>query len=579
MKKVNHIMVDPIHPIRKYSACSLVELAARAKACSQFICLVILLGCCGTLEAKNYFVRPGGTGTKNGADWDNAWDGSAIGKLSPGDCVYLAGGTYSNIKYGNSSGSSTNPIIFRKVLKTDSEAIAATGWKESFDSTVTTNSGSSYTGTAWVTIDGRIPGGIIWKIVDGDLGLWISSCGDGIRIQYINFKGPGWGPYGNYAVNLTSGGNHYVGHCVFDGVIQQLSFGGGNNITVEYCQFLNAGPGTSSSHSDMIYIGGGGSNWVFRYNYFYNSYSQAFFWSNGGGSAEVYIYGNVAIFGPNGNGRFIETYQDEKWGDFHIYNNTFAGWDTAVNFRGSTAVNSELKNNIFYHTNWANESGWSGHIQSSHNGYSSKMPSGESNSIVNTADPFVDSSDRTVSAQNWQLVAGSWPTGKGISLPAPYDKDMNGNSFANNMGAFGPGTGPAPSPAPTATPPGPTPTPSPTPTPAAKFRAGDTVTPTAIVNVRSTPAGTVLGTHKPGDTGTVQAGPEYAPLKQDVYWYQITWGTNPKEGWSGDDDLIKAVGPTPAPTPNPTPTPVEQTYDKWIKKQNDWTKANPPTPD
>jgi hypothetical protein len=81
----------------------------------------------------------------------------------------------------------------------------------------------------------------------------------------------------------------------------------------------------------------------------------------------------------------------------------------------------------------------------------------------------------------------------------------------------------------------------------------------------------------------VTAGPEMVPLKQDVNWYEINWTSSPATGWSGDDDLAKTAAPQPTPTPPPQPTPTpppgSPTYDKWIQKQNDWTKQNPPTPD
>lgn len=37
--------------------------------------------------------------------------------------------------------------------------------------------------------------------------------------------------------------------------------------------------------------------------------------------------------------------------------------------------------------------------------------------------------------------------------------------------------------------------------------------------------------------------------------------------------------PRPTPTPTPTPPPSSQTFEDWIKQQNDWIRANPPTPD
>jgi hypothetical protein len=55
----------------------------------------------------------------------------------------------------------------------------------------------------------------------------------------------------------------------------------------------------------------------------------------------------------------------------------------------------------------------------------------------------------------------------------------------------------------------------------------------------------------------------------------------PAEGYSGDDDLIKTVAPSPTPSPSASPTPV--TYKNWTGKLNantsDWIGKNPPYPD
>ena len=121
-----------------------------------------------------------------------------------------------------------------------------------------------------------------------------------------------------------------------------------------------------------------------------------------------------------------------------------------------------------------------------------------------------------------------------------------------------------------------------------KFKTGDWVSPTAEVNVRNAPGGTIVGTHAPGDLGIVVSGPETAPLPQkaDVNWYLIDWTTAPVSGHTGDDDLAKAAAPpqpTPTPTPpNPTPTPAV-TWKEWTNKLNadisKWIEAHPPYPD
>jgi rubredoxin len=71
-----------------------------------------------------------------------------------------------------------------------------------------------------------------------------------------------------------------------------------------------------------------------------------------------------------------------------------------------------------------------------------------------------------------------------------------------------------------------------------RFKVGDSVTPTKLVNVRANPAGDLLGTHNVGETGVVKAGPVAADFNEiPVNWYYIEWPTDPTNGWSGDDNL------------------------------------------
>ena len=64
------------------------------------ILLFVSLLLAGSADAANWYVRPGGAGSKTGTDWNNAWNLSGTGGIawsgvSAGDTVWLAGGTYS----------------------------------------------------------------------------------------------------------------------------------------------------------------------------------------------------------------------------------------------------------------------------------------------------------------------------------------------------------------------------------------------------------------------------------------------------------------------------------------------------
>jgi hypothetical protein len=83
--------------------------------------------------------------------------------------------------------------------------------------------------------------------------------------------------------------------------------------------------------------------------------------------------------------------------------------------------------------------------------------------------------------------------------------------------------------------------------PSTKFTIGQQVTPTATVNVRSTPAGTLLGTQAAGAVATVVGGPTSAVLSGVTYiWWNLDF-TSGVDGWTGEDNLAAYTAPPPSP--------------------------------
>ncbi len=87
------------------------------------------------------------------------------------------------------------------------------------------------------------------------------------------------------------------------------------------------------------------------------------------------------------------------------------------------------------------------------------------------------------------------------------------------------------------------------------FAVGNRVQANGVVNVRSTPAGTVLGTQASGSQGTIIGGPQTASLSGTSYtWWNVNWDTG-FDGWVADIGLtlVPAAPTTSSVVPNSYP--------------------------
>jgi len=82
------------------------------------------------------------------------------------------------------------------------------------------------------------------------------------------------------------------------------------------------------------------------------------------------------------------------------------------------------------------------------------------------------------------------------------------------------------------------------PPPTPKFKVGDhvttTTTPPSGVNIRSTPAGTVIGQQPIGANGTVVSGPVVGP--DGITYWQVSFATGPS-GWVREPYLVLSTPP------------------------------------
>ncbi len=460
-----------------------------------------ILAFAGSAFSADWYVRPSSTGAATGTDWNNAWSIPNLnvnwGRVSAGDTIWMAGGTYTSGINFTKSGSAGNPITLKRVRSSDSVPTTAPGWNSSFDSQVvitpsndpcfewSTNAGS------YVTIDGRFPYGIRAGF-DNSANAFIGgavfhSSADvtDILIQYCDLHGPAGSTSGDFnfqgdnaVVNVRSGevNNLTISRCDLHGAAN-IFYNLSNNLTnftVEYCDIRDNRSSNSGIHANIFYNTSTAHDLVFRYNKIHNWQVEGFCLWAGAASAAWYFYGNVfydpatsvaTCFWPGSNTA------NQAQGPIYLYNNTFV--DCAITSGQSRSwqfkSGSLARNNIYWNSSFASNST----ISDSDYNFSNGNAAG-ANSIDSGVNPFVN-----LQANDFRItsvIAVSSPRNKGSNLGSQYSRDMNGNTRGSDgawdIGAYeyagGGGSTPTPTPSPTATPtpsPSATPTPSPTATP------------------------------------------------------------------------------------------------------------------
>jgi hypothetical protein len=335
--------------------------------------------CISPPTGKPWYVRPGGAGSKSGTDWNNAWDIAAIGwsSLSAGDTVWLAGGTYATPLVFKKNG-----ITVKRATSQDTPATSAAGWNaSSFDkqavmpSNVSLNGGGIGAGQGFsnIALDGSVQDGILINhsgSSSAEAGIYFGDYGamSSITLKYIRINAPTniASPSGtgiNVSLPYQRQGdppitNILMNHVTVDGLVVGIMFTAVKDVVVEYSQILNSvwAPGCTPStceHTDWVFFWGGGnysSNVTFRYNRFYNMWSQGVFYNTSSGDPQWFsnflftgntfdgLYGGHCIW-PDGNG-------------LNVINNTFYRCSYGVGYgRSMDAAGAIIENNIFYDAN------------------------------------------------------------------------------------------------------------------------------------------------------------------------------------------------------------------------------------
>jgi hypothetical protein len=418
--------------------------------------------------AKNWYVLKGASGANHGADWTNAWnemDQINWASVSPGDTIWLAGGSYTHRLTIGASGSPQAPIHIKRVLSTDSVPVAAAGWNAAYDAQVVITydangimwSSSAATGLgSYVTIDGRVDAGI--QVVlpynasepDWSAGcIWIGTPSvTNITLQHIDLKGECGSTActrGNdtKVLHIYNGSNppaHLtVRHCRLHGSVDQIMMVGLNGGLFEYNKLYdNLTINSATYHPGTIACRICHDTIIYRYNEHYNLSAEGIMLgaSSGDVGCTWKIYGNVDHHG-SGSKRFVEVQYTSP--TVYAYNNTIV--DQAMGFRvptgmgGSLGPGSSIQNNILYNVTAPFAEGTDGFHD--YNAVSGANP--ETHGVANLpSDAFIDYPNG-----NYRIAATvgtGYPRNQGTALGAEYNSDMDGNlrgsDGAWDMGAY-----------------------------------------------------------------------------------------------------------------------------------------------
>ncbi len=515
--------------------------------------LIALLFLPLNLFAANWYVRPSATGANNGADWNNAWSSSSINwsRVSAGDTVWLAGGSYSSGLTISQSGAAGNPVKIYRATSRDSAPANAPGWQPSFDSQIKLPGadGIAIPSSSHIVVDGRTQYGIL--ITMPFSGGYAVECdpgaGAGVPVTDLSFHNLDiLGPYASasnpatdesvgFKIDPSDGtlSNVLIDHCIIRGCPTGLHCLV-SNLTIQYSIIQDVWPawgGSNPDHPDVMYCYPS-PNMIWRYNTIINCESDGVFFEYGG-AQNFQFYGNVYYNTTNS----LITFKNggETYGPIFVYNNVFAAPSTSnygwVTTNGSPmAAGSKVYNNIFFNVSNDLEqstSDYNAYNYLSLGGYG--WPSGEAHSFTFLLDPFVSLPPYTepvTTIGDFHLLPawhGLFQRGITLAQDGYNNKDMDGNTRGAHgawyVGAYEYASGnptPTPKPTPTPTPkPTPTPTPKPTPTPTPKPTPTPTPKPTPTPTpLNPLPTPTPGGTHSIFNSGAIPKHVTWADANQ-----------------------------------------------------------------
>jgi len=367
--------------------------------------------------AANWYVRPSG-GSGAGTNWTAAWNnlnGINWGLVSPGDTIWVAGGTYTGQLIFGANGTSGSRIFVRRARSDASECTGATGWSSGFDSDVIQSPSTPspmihFSSGKYITVSGRTTasgGSNGWRLdrttVNSGTGIqsYGTSAAENNTIEYMTLQGmlthnhPG----DQRAVEFVGGGNgHTLSHLNIVDWESAIYLVGMSNTTIEYCdisRIYTNGP----AHANTIIQWDASSGTVIRHNRFHDELGEGIFFEQTGNVSNVKIYGNIFY----DTDKVIEIYSNVP--NLTVYNNTFANISWAIYTGGMWGAGSVERNNLYYNV-----------------GTVYGAPT-RSNNLNTSANPFVNLAGKDYHIIN--TVGADYPRNAGTALAAEYATDRD----------------------------------------------------------------------------------------------------------------------------------------------------------
>jgi len=393
---------------------------------SILIFLIIVLAISVTTHAATHCVSPSGSGSKTGADWNNAY-ANIPASLVRGDTYYIADGSYGNHTFGDAV-SGTTAIVIRKATAADHGV--DTGWNNSYGAGQAVfgswrfahaNSGyyefEGYSAAVTKGCGIKVQMPLESNLYSSGAAAIIFGGGSTANFPYMTFKYlEVSGPYstGTYSSSLyrtgiffsqNDGSNNTshstVSHCwIHNGCTTPIADGDGNSyLTIEYCELCDMNDTGGIDHADVYVVAS--NNGIFRYNYCHNYVPCGLFMQGGTSVSGFQVYGNVFDGGGKTATQFITCNTGCTLTNWQVYNNTIVDVDSPFNLASPSVIGCKFYNNLFCGHSGSGGSGWD-----------------TQNSLTVSSSVFVNYAGKDFHLQSH--------TTSGTTLSSPYNIDMDG---------------------------------------------------------------------------------------------------------------------------------------------------------